>query len=163
MKVITDYGKQLMEKQKVRFTYLVNERQLKKYVGGVLTKRGVKQNEKLFEILESRLDSAAYRAGFGPTRLAARQLVTHGHLCVNTKRVNVPSYGLKIGDVVSIRGGSADKHLFANFEEVMKDKPSLPWLKMDLAKKQAMVVSVPKLEDKDSAIDFNKVMDYYKR
>lgn len=162
-KVITDYGKQLTEKQKVRFTYLMPERQLKRYVGSVLNKRGIKQDEKLFEALENRLDNVAYRVGFSPTRLAARQLVTHGHLCVNKKRVNVPSYSLKIGDVVSVRQGSQNKQLFSSLEERIKEKPSFSWFKFDLVKKQATVIGVPKLDRKETSIDFNKVMDYYKR
>src|SRR3989344_3884210 len=77
-RTFTDYGKQLLEKQKVRYTYLMNERQLKKNVRQVLAKKGIKQDERLYEILETRLDSVTYRLGFGPTRLAVRQLVNHG-------------------------------------------------------------------------------------
>jgi small subunit ribosomal protein S4 len=161
-KVITDFGKQLTEKQKLRYTYLVNERQLKNYVTKVIGMIGVKQNEKLFEVLESRLDNAAYRAGFGSTRLQARQLVTHGHLCVNGKRVNVPSLMLKKGDKITIRAGSQTKPIWTKIAE--KEVAASPaWIKTDSKKKESVIEGAPKLDSKESNIDFNMVVDYYKR
>ncbi len=161
-KQASDYGKQLTEKQKVRYTYLLGERQLKKYVSGVLLKRGVKQDEKLYEILESRLDSAAYRLGFGPTRLAVKQLVSHGHLCVNDRRVNVPSFQLKVGDRISIREGSKSKKVFIPLDERLKDYTAPSWLTLDPVKKEGVLRVVPNLEP-GSGLDFNTVLEFYKR
>ena len=161
-RTFTDYGKQLLEKQKVRYTYLMNERQLKRYVGSVLTKRGIKQDEKLYEILETRLDNGAYRLGLGPTRLATRQMVTHGHLCVNGQRIDIPSYPLKIGDKISIRTGSQSKKLFENLEERLKDFNPPAWLSFDIAKKEGTVKGSPKL-GVGTGLDLNTVLEFYKR
>ena len=158
----SEFGKQLLEKQKIRYTYLLNERQLRRYVTGVLSKKGVKQDEKLYEILETRLDSTAYRLGFGPTRLAVRQLVTHGHLCINGHRVDIPSHPLKIGDRVSIRVGSQNKKVFIPLEEKLKDYNPPLWLSLDVKKKEGVVKGVPKLES-GSGFDINTVLEFYKR
>ncbi len=162
-RTLTDFGRQLLEKQKVRYTYLINERQLKKYVRNVLTKRGVKQDEKIFEILELRLDNVAYRLGFGPTRLAVRQLVTHGHLCVNGKRVNIPSYTLKASDVVSVRAQSLGKKVFFGLAEKLKEVSVPGWLTLDLQKHAGTVKGLPKLEAGVTGLDFNTVLEFYKR
>lgn len=161
-RTFTDYGRQLNEKQKVRYTYLTNERQLKKYVRGVLVKKGVKQDELLYAILESRLDNAAYRLGFAPTRLATRQLVTHGHLCVNNRRVDIPSYQISIGDRISIRAGSAFKKVFANLDARFKEWNPPNWLSLDTTKKEGVVTGTPKLEPR-SGLDFKVVLEFYKR
>lgn len=161
-RTFTDFGKQLLEKQKIRYTYLVNERQLKRYVTNVLAKRGVKQDEKLFETLETRLDSIAYRLGLGPTRLAVRQYVTHGHFCVNGRRVDIPSQPLKIGDKVSIRTGSQAKKMFAGLDEKLKDFNPPAWLTLDPVKKEGTLKGAPKLEA-GSGLDFNTVLEFYKR
>ncbi|HEY4499023.1 MAG TPA: 30S ribosomal protein S4 [Candidatus Paceibacterota bacterium] len=161
-RTFTDFGKQLTEKQKIRYTYLVNERQLKRYVSNVLTKRGIKQDDKLYETLETRLDSVAYRLGFGPTRLAVRQLVTHGHCCVNGHRVDIPSHPLKIGDRVSIRPESQTKKVFLGLSEKLKDFNPPAWLSLDAEKKEGVVKGSPKLEA-GTGLDFNTVLEFYKR
>lgn len=161
-RTFTDFGKQLLEKQKVRYTYLTNERQLKRYVRNVLVKKGIKQDDKLYEILESRLDNVAYRLGLATTRLATRQLVTHGHLCVNGRRVDIPSHQLKIGDHVSIRAGSATKKVFSNLDERLKDFTPPRWLSLDLSKKEGTMTGMPKLEV-GSGLDFDTVLEFYKR
>src|SRR3989344_3440020 len=162
-RTFTDFGKQLLEKQKVRYTYLVNERQLKRYVTNVLKKKGVKQDEKLYETLETRLDSVTYRLGFGPTRLAVRQLVNHGHICVNGKRVDIPSCALYVGDVVSVRPGSLPKKVFVTLDERLKDLSVPAWLALDTEKKQGTIKGVPKLTRGESGLDFNTVLEFYKR
>lgn len=161
-RTFTDYGKQLLEKQKVRYTYLTNERQLKKYVRSVLEKKGIKQDERIYAVLESRLDNVAYRLGFATTRLATRQLVSHGHICVNGKRVDIPSYSLKEGESVSIRPGSVNKKVFATLDERLKDFTPPIWLSLDVSKKEGKVVGVPKLEA-GTGLDFNVVLEFYKR
>ncbi len=161
-RTFTDFGKQLLEKQKVRYTYLTNERQLKNYVTSVLTKKGAKQDDMLYSILESRLDNTVYRLGFAPTRLAARQFVTHGHFCVNGKRVDIPSYSVGQGDKITIRTGSMTKKMFASLDERLKEFATPKWLSLDISKKEGTVTGTPKLED-GSGLDFNTVLEFYKR
>jgi small subunit ribosomal protein S4 len=98
----SDFGVQMLEKQKARYTYLLSEKQFSKYVKSAIEKQG-DNREILFKTLESRLDNIVLRAGFAPTRLAARQLVSHGHLMVNDRRVTIPSYSVRVGDKISIR------------------------------------------------------------
>lgn len=162
-RTFTDFKRQLIEKQKVRFTYLTSERQLKRYVNDVLSKKGIKQDARLFETLERRLDNVAYRLGFGPTRLSVRQLVSHGHLCVNGRRVDVPSYKLSVGDIVGIRPGSLSKKPFAGLDEKLKEWTPPAWLSLDAAKKEGKVVGAPKLDPAESGLDFNVVLEFYKR
>src|SRR3989344_4484162 len=102
----TDYGLQMLEKQKARYTYIINERQFANYVKAAIAKKGVNNAEALFQSLESRLDNVVYRLGFANTRLFSRQMVGHGHIIVNGRRVSMPSFRVKIGDKIRIRDGS---------------------------------------------------------
>src|SRR3990167_8707281 len=105
-KAPSEYGAQLIEKQKIRFSYGISERQLSNYVKKASHIRGAGTAEKLYEGLESRLDNVIYRMGLAVSRRAARQMVSHGHFIVNDKRVTIPSYELKSGDIIKIREGS---------------------------------------------------------
>jgi small subunit ribosomal protein S4 len=113
-RMISDFGKALLEKQKARYTYLINERQFKKYADKAIAERTKKPEESLVEALETRLDNATYRLGLAPTRLASRQMVSHGHIAVNGRRVDVPSFTVSIGDVITVMASSKGKKLFAN-------------------------------------------------
>ena len=103
-KKLSNYGVQLQEKQKVRFMYGLNEKQFRKTFEDAGKMKGV-HGENLFKLLESRLDNLVYRIGFATTRRAARQLVNHGHITVNGKKVDIPSYTCKVGDVIAIKEG----------------------------------------------------------
>ncbi|MBU1728285.1 30S ribosomal protein S4, partial [Patescibacteria group bacterium] len=105
-KALSEYGSQLVEKQKVRFSYGISERQLSNYVKKAVQAKGVGTVDKLFEKLESRLDNVVYRMGLGNSRRAARQMVSHGHFVVNNHKVTIPSYEVKMGDLIKIREGS---------------------------------------------------------
>ena len=120
-KALTEYGAQLVEKQKIRFSYGVSERQLSNYVKKVAHIKGAGTALKLYENLESRLDNAVYRMGLGSSRRATRQMVSHGHFIVNNHRVTVPSFELKLGDVIKVREGSKSSKLFENLKERLKD------------------------------------------
>jgi small subunit ribosomal protein S4 len=128
-RMISDFGKALLEKQKARYTYLINERQFKKYADKAIAERTKKPEESLVEALETRLDNATYRLGLAPTRLASRQMVSHGHIKVNGRKVDTPSMRLKIGDKVTINDRSLNKPLFNNIEEKLKNSNTPPWLK----------------------------------
>jgi len=160
----SDYGLQLVEKQKVRYTYCLTAKQFAKYVKGVLGKRGINQQEVLFGVLESRLDNVVYRAGFAPTRLAARQMVSHGHITVNGRKLNISSYLTSKDDVVGIREGSLKAVLFNGLEEKLKASTSQPsWIAVDADKKTIKVQGSPKLEQANLLFSLAPVLEFYSR
>ncbi|HEY0908020.1 MAG TPA: 30S ribosomal protein S4 [Candidatus Paceibacterota bacterium] len=157
-----DYALAMLEKQKVRFSYGVGERQFKKYVNESLAKKGATV-QALFERLETRLDNVVYRLGLASTRQAARQMTAHGHILVNGKRTNVPSQTISMGDKVSIRLASQKKPLFATVDEKMK-KVALPsWISYDADKKTATVEGMPKYAQKDHLFNLGQVIEFYSR
>ena len=159
----SEFGLQLVEKQKARFTYGLTERQFSKYVKEATEKKGKNAIASIFESLELRADNIAYRAGFATTRLAARQMVGHGHMLVNGKRITIPSYKLSEGDVLSIREGSAGKPLFQNLDERLKARTVPAWIKFDFDKKTATVQGMPKYEQSENLFDLNAVLEFYSR
>lgn len=159
----TNYGIQLLEKQRVRFTYCLSEKQFSKYVGQVIEKKGVNPAEMLYTLLERRLDNVVLRAGFTPTRLGARQLVSHGHITVNGVKMTIPSYQVRAGDVVAIREGSKQKTIFADLDERMKDITAPNWLSVHQAKKEITVTGTPSYVGTDHAFDLQTVIQFYKR
>lgn len=159
----SDFGLQMLEKQKARFTYGLNERQFSKYVREAVAKKGVNSIELLFQKLEYRLDNVVYRLGFAPTRSAARQMVSHGHIKVGARRVTIPSYEVSVGEVISIRPGSAGKPLFATLVEKMKEVKVPAWLSYDAEKKEAKVTGAPKYEPRDNHFDIKAVLEFYSR
>ena len=159
----SEYGIQLREKQKARFMYGLTEKQFSKYVKEALAKKGANAVSRIFEALELRADSVAYRAGFAPTRLAARQMVSHGHLMVNGKRITIPSHRLTLNDILSIRVVSSGKALFQNLDERLKEKTPPAWIALDQGKKTATVQGMPKYEPADSLFDINAILEFYSR
>jgi len=160
-KALTEYGTQLIEKQKIRFSYGITERQLANYVEKASHLKGAGTAEKFYEELESRLDNAIYRMGLAASRRAARQMVSHGHFIVNDHKVTIPSYGLKIGDAVKIREGSKNKKIFANLPERLKDYNGPAWLVFDLDKLEGKILEKPK--NNESFLDLNAVLEFYSR
>jgi small subunit ribosomal protein S4 len=159
----SDYGKELLEKQKARFTYGLTERQFSKYAIAAGAKRGADQQNLLYQTLEWRLDNAILRAGFASTRGAARQMVSHGHFTVNGKRVNIPSYQLKVGDKIELRKGSAGKAIFTVPDERLKDYLPPSWLTVDREKKLVTVAGAPKLKADELTFDIGQVLEFYSR
>jgi len=157
-----EYAVAMLEKQKVRFSYGVGERQFKKYVNESLAKKGATV-QALFERLETRLDNVVYRLGLASTRQGARQMTAHGHILVNGKRTNVPSQTISMGDKVSIRLASQKKPLFAATDEKMK-KVALPsWISYDADKKVATIEGMPKYSPKDHLFNLGQVIEFYSR
>lgn len=157
----SDYGRQLLEKQRVRFSYGISERQLSNYAEKAFT--APDPSKALHIALESRADNAAYRAGFAGTRRAARQLVSHGHLTVNGKRITTPSHQVKKGDVISIRQGSRTSPLFANLAE-SEDRRAVPqWLAVDMSQLKAEIVGEPIFSTIESGLDLPTVFEFYSR
>lgn len=163
MRPKSEFGMQLLEKQKARFTYGLSERQFSKYAKVATEKKDTHAVARLFQSLELRADNIAYRAGFAPTRLAARQMASHGHLMVNGKRITIPSYRLSVGDVLSIRTQSKDKPLFRELPERLKTVKTQPWLQVDGTIGSAGVEGLPKYEQSESMFDLNAVLEFYSR
>jgi small subunit ribosomal protein S4 len=160
-KAPTEYGAQLLEKQKVRFSYGISEKQLSNYVKKVSTTKGAGTAEKLYENLESRLDNVIYRLGLGASRKATRQMVSHGHFVVNSHRVTIPSYELKAGDVIKIREGSKTKKIFENLAERLKDYNTPKWLSFDFGTMEGKMLDKPK--NTETFLDLNAVLEFYSR
>lgn len=161
-KALSDFGLQLIEKQRVRFSYGITERQLSNYVAKASETKGGNTAEKLYGLLETRLDNAVYRLGIAHTRRLARQMVSHGHFLVNGKRTTVPSYPVKIGDIITPREGSKKSVLFANIPKKLENYSVPKWLKFDGDKLTAEVVGGPALET-GGAFNLNTVLEYYSR
>ncbi|MDP3996626.1 MAG: 30S ribosomal protein S4 [bacterium] len=160
----SDFGIQVLEKQRARFLYGVGERQFAKYVHFVLAKSGQNQDELLYDKLERRLDNVIYRLGFAPTRQASRQMVNHGHITVGGKKVTIPSYEVSVGDVLSIKEGSRKKPLFDGLDERLKEAPATPaWIGLDIGKKEAKIQGRPKLVPSEFPVDLSMILEFYKR
>jgi len=162
----SEYGIQLKEKQKLKNLYGLRERQLEKYVKSVLeTQSSSNQDiaQKLYHILESRLDSVVLRLGFGSTRQQARQLVSHGHFLLNQRKVTIPSYEVKKGDVISLKPSSANKQFFKNLKPLLAKNKIPSWLSFDLEKMEAKVVGKPSLEEINLPVDISVIFEYYSK
>ena len=160
-KAQSEYGAQLIEKQKIRFSYGITERQLSNYVKKATHLKSAGTAEKFYEELESRLDNVIYRMGLAPSRRAARQMVSHGHFIVNDKKVTVPSFAVKQGDAIKIREGSKSSKLFEGIVEKNKDYVVPAWLSFDFAKLEGMIQGKPKRTE--TFIDLNAVLEFYSR
>lgn len=157
----SDYSRQLIEKQKLRLTYGMTEKQFSNYVAQALESKVPQAT--LFALLESRLDSVVYRTGLAKTRRAARQLVSHGHITVNGKRVTIPSYQVSVGDALAIREGSRDAGPFAGIEERLKETNVPSWLTFDPAERTGTLKSVPAAAEYEAPADIGVVFEYYTR
>ena len=143
---ISEYGVQLREKQKIRRMYGLMEEQFRNYFEKALRQSG-RTGETLVKMLERRFDNVVYRLGFAPSRAAARQIITHGHLLINNRQVNVPSYLLKAGDVIQVRDKSKKLDVIHSSMKRMKDSTMLPWLTLDKATMVGTFLQVPERTD----------------
>ncbi len=160
----SDFGQQLIEKQKARFSYGVSEKQFGNYVNKILSKNTkVPPQERLFVLLEQRLDNVVYRIGLTKTRSAARQMVSHGHISVNGQRVTIPSYQVRVGELISIREGSKDKKIFAELEEKMAGETLPAWLSFNIKENKGEIKGVPQLQGQSLLFDLGAVLEFYKR
>ena len=162
-KAKTNYGRQLDEKQKARYTYGIGDRQFSKYVKHILATSGIDQAARLIETLENRLDNVVYRSGLAVTRRFARQMVSHGHIMVDGRRVTVPSMQVSIGDVVSVRPNSLKSNMFTKLDERLKTYTTPAWLAFDIEKRSAKVQGVPKVSSGDLLFDPKAVLEFYSR
>lgn len=143
---LSEFGLQIREKRKFKLTYGVDERNLRRLFRMALAAKGA-SGAKMLEFLERRLDNIVYRLGFAPTRLAARQLVVHGHIMVNKKKVTSPGYMVRKGDTVAVREGSEAKEALAKRKELLKKYETPPWLSLHPEKMEGEVLSPPTAPD----------------
>lgn len=159
-KKLSDYAIHLNEKQKIRYTYLVSEKQFAKYYHTAARKKGV-TGTILLQMLESRLDNILFRAGFGATRKQTRQIVTHGHLLVNGKKVDIASYSVKPGDVITVKPKSID---FIKAATASIDLALAPaWMTIDKAGLKVTFDRIPEREELDPEIKEQLVIEYYSK
>lgn len=159
-KKLSDYALHLNEKQKIRLTYMVSEKQFAKYYNEAARRKGV-TGTILLQLLESRLDNIVFRAGFAVTRQQARQIVNHGHVLVNGKRVDIPSYLVKPSDVITIRSKSSD---FIRTVLSLIDIPvSAAWITADKEAQKITFERIPEREELDPEFKEQLVIEYYSK
>ena len=156
------YLTQLREKQKVRRTYGLLEKQFSKLMKEAASAEGL-TGEKLLEFLERRADNVVFRAGFATTRRQARQLVSHGHFLLNGRRIDIPSIRLNPGDVLEVRPKSATSEYFKNLPNIMGTATPLSWLKVDGKKMKIEVTGQPRREEAEAGINEQLIVEYYSR
>ena len=158
----SDYGVQLNEKQKLRKQYNILEKQFKSIFDKAFTKDG-DTGENLLKLLEFRLDNVIYRSGFAESRFQARQLVNHGHFLVNDKKVNIPSYKVKVGDIICIKKKSQQSKLFSSLIDKQKKMNFPSWINFDLKKITSKILHEPALKDINTNINLQMIVEYYSR
>ncbi|MCL2751163.1 MAG: 30S ribosomal protein S4 [Firmicutes bacterium] len=157
-KKTTEYGVQLREKQKAKRAYGLLEKQFRHYYERADLMKGV-TGETMLSLIERRLDNVVYRMGIGDSRAHARQIVSHGHITVNGRNVNIPSYEVKAGDTVAIKENKKEK--FASLKDV---KPITPkWVEFDTEKLSGRVLALPQREDVDLSIAEHMIVEYYSK
>lgn len=160
-KKVSEYGLQLREKQKTKKTYGLLERQFRKYYH-IAEKMKGQTGENMLMLLELRLDNVCYRMGVGKSRAQARQIVNHSHITVNGKKVNIPSYICKEGDVIAVKENKTSNKYFEDVKNTKK--LNLPkWLEFDIEKLQGKVLALPQRDDIDLSISENMIVELYSR
>ena len=157
---LSNYGEQLKEKQKVKFMYGLNERQFHKTFVEAGKLQGI-HGENFLKLLESRLDNLVYRMGFANTRRGARQLVNHGHITVDGKKVDIPSYRVKVGDVISLK--EDDKNLKVVEESLAKVSKRVDFITYDENKKEATYVRLPERNELNADINEALIVEFYNK
>ena len=158
----SEYGMQLNEKQKVKFIYGVLEKQFRKYYEKASAKSGV-TGENLLSMLESRMDNVVFRLGFANTRREARQLVSHAHFTVNGKRMNIPSYQVKVGDVIAVCEKSRSSEKFKSLLEQNGSITTPKWLERAKDSFEAKVIALPARDDIDYDVEEHLIVELYSK
>ena len=160
-KKVSEYGAQLKEKQKVKFVYGILEKQFNRYFERATNMKGI-TGDNMLQLLELRLDNVVYRLGLGKTRRMARQVVTHGHILVNGRKVDIPSYTVKAGDVITVRQQSSQLEMF----KVLREGTSVvtpKWLTFDAPILTGKVEALPQRDDIDFELQENLIVEFYSR
>ena len=159
----SDFGAQLIEKQKARFTYGLSESQFSRYVFEAMEKKSGTSASNLVSRLEARLDNVVYRAGYAKTRRMARQLVSHGHITLNGKRMTVPSHLVVMGDTVAARVESRTSVLFANRSEQVGDVTSPSWMQHEEGAMGTKIVATPSIPETELPFSAPVIIQFYSR
>jgi small subunit ribosomal protein S4 len=159
---MSDYGKQLREKQKVRHTYGILERQFRNIYFDAARSKGV-TGERLLQILESRLDNVVYRSGLGRTRRHARQLVSHGHFLVNGQKVDIPSFRVSQHDIIDVKPKSLETTPFLIARETLGDRPVPAWLQVVQSRLRVLVHRLPERAQIDIPVQEQLIVELYSK
>jgi small subunit ribosomal protein S4 len=158
----TDYGLGLIEKQKLRYFYGLQERQFRGVYEKALKRRGV-TGEQMLQILETRLDNIVYHLGFATTRAAARQMVAHGHVKVNGRKVSIPSFAVKVNDVIEAKDNNVSKQLATKNMELSTSRNIPEWLSLDKAAFKGTLVRIPTRDEIHPIANEQAVVEFYSR
>lgn len=159
---LSEYGTQLREKQKAKISYGIMERQFEIYFKKALKQTGV-TGDNLLKLLETRLDNVVYRLGFAETRAQARQLVNHGFFQVNGKKVDIASFHVKVGDIVSVKPNKQKKAYMEKIKEKLKSVKTLDWLQLNAGEFSGKVLSQPEIDALGSEINTQLIVEHYSR
>lgn len=163
VKNLTEYGKQLNQKQKVKRMYGITEKQFRKHLSEAVKQKGV-AGDNLITKLELRLDSVVFRLGLATSRSNARNLVNHGHIKVNGRSLNIPSAYVKVGDEIEVKKTKKEKKYFLNRQTLMKKNLSIPgWLIFDPKTMKGKVLALPNRKDVNISVDIQEVVEFYSR
>lgn len=166
---LSEYGRELKEKQRLKRWYGLREVQFKNYVKEIMKKRGKAGSAKedaptlLIQKLERRFDNIVFRMGFANSRPQARQLISHGHFLINGKKVNIPSYAVKKGDKIGVAEGSRKKNVFKDSLVALKKKQIPSWLSIDAKKLEGEVKSLPTLVEVAPPVEISMIFEFYSR
>lgn len=163
---LSEYGRQLREKQELKKHYSLREYQLKAYVGDAfshLQRKSANAAEIFVQNLETRLDSVVFRMGYAETRKQARQLVSHGHFLVNGKKITIPSYTVKKGDVMQVRPSSLEREYFKQARLRMKKYEAPSWISLDKEKMEAVITGLPSVSEVNLGLELPLIFEYYSR
>jgi small subunit ribosomal protein S4 len=158
----TDYGLGLIEKQKLRYFYGLMEKQFRGVYEKALKRRGV-TGEQMLQILETRLDNVAYHLGFGNTRAASRQMVSHGHVKVNGRKVNIPSFALKVNDVVEVKDSNVSRQLATKGMEMATSRAIPDWLSLNKEAFKGVIMRIPSRDEIQPIANEQAVVEFYSR
>lgn len=159
---LSNYAIQLREKQKLRRIYGLHEQQFRNYFHRAERMPGI-SGENFLKILETRLDNVVFRMGMSTSRKGARQVVRHGHVLVNGRKVNIPSYIVRIGEVIEVKEKSKANVFITESVDQSKGRTSPPWLELDLEKLQARIVSLPTRVEIDTQINEQLIVEFYSK
>ena len=159
---VSDYGQGLIEKQKLRLMYGLTEKQFRNMFERAKSKKGV-TGEVFLTMLETRLDNVVYRMGFAKTRQAARQFVNHGHLLVNGKKVDIPSYAVASGDIIGVREKTSSRQVATKNLEGSQYHPAPPWVEVNIDSLQGTVSRLPQADELEQSINVQLVVEFYSR
>lgn len=159
---LTDYGMGLVEKQKLRYYYGLLERQFRGVYEKALKRRGV-TGEQMLQILETRLDNVVFHLGFGTTRAAARQMVAHGHVAVNGRKVSIPSYALKVNDVITVKDTTVSRQMATKALELSTSRAVPDWLSLSKDEFKGVVMRIPTRDEINPIANEQAVVEFYSR